>query len=71
MQSGLLTRKELGAALGHSRFYIWAMERAGFFMPAGRATIEQALEWLSLNRGFKCSRQQKATLRNIRQHRRR
>ncbi len=44
-----LTRKELAAALGVTRQYVWAMEKKGFVMIASRATYTEAMEWLAYN----------------------
>jgi hypothetical protein len=71
MMGPYLTRKELAAALGHSRWYVWIMEKAGFVMIGGRARLEAALSWLSERPGFRASRQHLPTSANIRQHRRR
>lgn len=38
--------KTLAAALDRSRVYVWAMKRAGFVMPGGRATLDEARQWL-------------------------
>lgn len=43
----LLTRKQLAAELQRSRMYVWAMQRRGFKMPGGRASLGDALEWLA------------------------
>ena len=45
----LLSVKELAAALGRSRSYIFEMKRCGFIMPGNRATIHQAMSFLSRN----------------------
>lgn len=45
----LLTSKELAAALGHHRNYVDAMKRAGFQMPGGMATVDEARAWLARN----------------------
>jgi hypothetical protein len=69
-----LTRKELAAALGHSRWYVWAMEKAGFAMIGGRAKLESALDWLMQRPRFRASRnicQHPPTSANIRKHRKR
>lgn len=70
--SELLTRKELGHALGrHSRWFVWCMERAGFVMVGGRARLCDAIAWLAARPGFRASRQHLQTSANIRKHRRR
>ena len=46
---GLLSVKDLACALRRSRTYVFAMKRCGFFMPGGRATLSQAVEWLMGN----------------------
>ena len=45
----LLTSKELAAALKRSIDYVYAMRKAGFPMPGKRATLTDALAWLSDN----------------------
>lgn len=45
----LLSRKELASALGRARNYVHVMERVGFIMPGGRATLKSALSFLSRN----------------------
>lgn len=45
----LLTPKELAAALKRSLDYVYAMRKAGFPMPGKRATLADALVWLSDN----------------------
>ena len=42
----LLTTKELAAEMKRSEWYIRAMRKAGFPMPGGTATIEEARLWL-------------------------
>lgn len=49
MSRELLSKKELAAALKRSRRYVWAMEKAGFMMPGGRATLDEARAWLVRN----------------------
>jgi hypothetical protein len=66
-----LTRKELAAALGHSRWYVWMMEKAGFVMIGGRARLESALTWLAERPRFRAIRQHPPTSANIRKHRKR
>lgn len=43
----LLSGKELADELGRCEDYPRAMRRAGFRMPGGRATLEEARRWLS------------------------
>ena len=45
----LLTPKELAAALGRARTYVYAMKRAGFSMPGNRATVDEARSFLARN----------------------
>jgi hypothetical protein len=45
----LLTAKELAAVLKRHVAYVYAMKRNGFPMPARRATVTDALEWLLEN----------------------
>lgn len=45
----LLTSKELAAQLKRSIDYVYAMRKAGFPMPGKRATLADALAWLSDN----------------------
>lgn len=47
--SELLTSKELAAQLKRSLDYVYAMRKAGFPMPGERATLADALAWLSDN----------------------
>ena len=49
----LLYPKELAAALRRSRTYVFAMKRAGFPMPGGTATLQEARDWLRTHPGFK------------------
>jgi phage terminase Nu1 subunit (DNA packaging protein) len=53
MTQKLLSRKELAAALSRSVRYVDAMKRAGFPMIAGRATPDEARQWLRANPGFR------------------
>ncbi len=46
VQDKLLSMKELAGVLGRDRTYVWAMKRAGFAMPGGRARITDAIAWL-------------------------
>lgn len=48
-----LTVKELAAALGVQRGYVWAMRRMGF--PKRRALFDEAVEWLKNNPAFRVS----------------
>lgn len=41
--------EELAAALGRSRTYVSGMKRAGFTMPGGTATVNEARKWLREN----------------------
>lgn len=41
--------KELAEELGRHRNYIFAMKRCGFIMAGNRATVRQALSFLSRN----------------------
>ncbi len=45
----LLTAKELAAALRRHLNYVDAMKRAGFLMPGGTATVDEARAWLARN----------------------
>jgi len=54
----------LAKKLGMSRTYLWAMRRAGFEMPGGRATVEEARAWLRANPHFRANR----TIVNRREH---
>jgi hypothetical protein len=45
-----LTVTQLAKALGRSRQYVSIMRRAGFPMVDGKATINEALDWLWLTR---------------------
>ena len=49
----LLSVKELAWELGRNPRYVYAMRRAGFVMPGGRATVNQALVWLVEHPGFR------------------
>lgn len=44
--STLLTVKELAFELRKNASYVYAMRARGFKMPAGLATLNQALKWL-------------------------
>lgn len=46
-----LTVKELAAALGVSRWYVWAMRREGF--PRRRALLAEAVEWVKNHPDFR------------------
>lgn len=57
MTEPLLKNKlQLAAALGVSRDWILAMHYAGFAMPGGRATTEDALAWLRAHPDFSSTR---------------
>lgn len=45
----LLSGKELAAALGRERTYIFWMKRRGFQMPGNLATLKEARAWLARN----------------------
>jgi hypothetical protein len=47
LEHGLLTVKELAAALGRSRTYVEAMKKQGFPMPGRTATLAEARAWLA------------------------
>lgn len=49
MNEKLMTVKELADALGRHRNYVTAMNRLGFRMPGGRATLSEARAWLVRN----------------------
>lgn len=51
----LLFMDELADALRKSRSYIKAMKRAGFVMPGGTATLEEARGWLATQKNFSCT----------------
>ena len=54
--SDLLYPQDLAEALGkRSRTYIYAMKKAGFRMPGGTATFEEARDWLRNNPDFTCT----------------
>lgn len=54
--SRLLYPQELAEALGKSsRTYIFAMKKAGFVMPGGTATLEEARQWLLEHPNFTCT----------------
>jgi len=44
-----LSIKELAAELGRNRSYVQAMKKHGFKMRGGRATLDEALQWLDEN----------------------
>lgn len=50
--SELMTVKELAAAMKRSPWYVYAMRRAGFPMPGGTATVQEARDWLAARPGF-------------------
>jgi len=45
----LLAPKELAYLLSRHVSYVYLMKRAGFPMPNSRATLKQALDWLTVN----------------------
>jgi hypothetical protein len=49
MPNRLLAPKELAAALGRHRSFVFAMKKAGFPMPGNRATLAEAQSWLARN----------------------
>lgn len=49
IEEPLLTCKELAMRLRRSVTYVYAMRKAGFLMPADRATLSRALGWLARN----------------------
>ncbi|AHF94027.1 hypothetical protein OPIT5_03880 [Opitutaceae bacterium TAV5] len=60
----LLSRKSLAAALGRGYAYVTAMIRDGFPMPANRATLAEAREWLRANPDFRQYRPMKQNKEN-------
>lgn len=48
----LLSAKELAFYLDRSPRYVGDMKRAGFPMPGGRASLNQAIDWLGKNPDF-------------------
>jgi hypothetical protein len=52
----LMSVKELAASLKRTPRYVQAMRRDGFIMPGNRATVNQALIWLSENPDFRQNR---------------
>jgi len=51
----LLYQKELAARIRKSRTFVCAMKKAGFEMPGGTATVEEARAWLRANPKFSCT----------------
>ena len=51
-----LNCQELADALRVHRNYVGSMRRAGFPMPGGMATVEEALAWLKANPYFRKNR---------------
>ena len=49
MQAELHTVKELAGLLKRATSYVYAMRAKGFEMPGGRATLQQAVDWLREN----------------------
>lgn len=47
MKIELLTPKQLAASLQRNVSYVYAMKAGGFAMPGGRATLPDALRWLT------------------------
>jgi len=45
-ENPLMTSKELAYALRVNVSYVYRMRSAGFPMPAGKATLQEAREWL-------------------------
>ena len=65
--SVLLSGKQLAAELGRDRRYISYMKRAGFIMPGGLATVEEARAWLARNpspRSWEKPKRQQSKSRN-------
>lgn len=52
MRTQYLTVGELAWELRRSRWYVYAMQRAGFRMPGGTATVAEAKAWLLANPRF-------------------
>lgn len=50
---------ELADALRHHRSYVTDMKRAGFVMPGGYATLEEARAWLANHPHFRTGRRKK------------
>jgi len=57
----LKTIDELAADLSRSRAYVSAMKRAGFPMPGGTATVNEARDWLRDNPEFRAGKAWKVT----------
>lgn len=55
----LKNKSELAHVLGVSRDWILAMQYAGFAMPGGRATVDDALAWLRAHPDFSTTRELK------------
>jgi len=49
----LLSVKELAWRLNRHPNYVYLMKKAGFPMPGYRATLEDAMQWLSENPGWR------------------
>ena len=47
-----LTASELAWELRRSVWYVYGMKKAGFIMPGGTATVEEAKEWLRSHPNF-------------------
>lgn len=52
MNNGLFRADELAEELDKGRSYVYAMKAAGFVMPGGTATLEEARAWLRDNPNF-------------------
>lgn len=52
MTAELQTTKELAGALKRAPGFVYAMRKAGFEMPGGMATLEEARDWLRLHPRF-------------------
>ncbi len=56
MDDELLSVKELAGRLRYSPGYVYAMRRDGFSMPGGRASVRQAIGWLSDHPQFRANK---------------
>lgn len=52
----LLSVKELAERLKYTARYVYAMRRDGFVMPGGRASVNDALQWLRENPHFRVNK---------------
>lgn len=59
MQTELLTTKELAAMLKRAPSYVYAMRARGFPMPGDRATLREALAWLTKHPQPRASKQRR------------